>query len=57
VARIGTMIIAYTILVGRPEGKKLFYERIILKFMIKKRVIRVWTEFTWLRIWSSGGTL
>jgi hypothetical protein len=51
------MIIAYTILVGRPEGKKLFYERIILKFMIKKRVIRVWTEFTWLRIWSSGGTL
>jgi hypothetical protein len=28
--------------------------RIILKWLIKKYVVRMWTDFMWLRIGSSG---
>jgi hypothetical protein len=32
-------------------------ERIILKFILKKQDVRVWTGFIWLRIRSSDGFL
>jgi hypothetical protein len=30
--------------------------RIILNWIGKKSVLRLWTRFSWLRIWSSGGS-
>jgi hypothetical protein len=29
--------------------------RILLKWMLKKRNVRVWAAFNWVRIWSSCG--
>jgi hypothetical protein len=33
------------------------YRRIILKRILKKYIVRVWTSFTWLKIGTRGGFL
>jgi hypothetical protein len=38
------------IIVGKPEGK-----RVTLKWILKKRDLRMWIGFKWLKIGSSGG--
>jgi hypothetical protein len=56
VARIG-----YRILGRKPEGKRSLERhvdgRIILEWMLGKECGKVWTEFIWLRIGTSGGLL
>jgi hypothetical protein len=50
-------------LFGKSEGRKPLeihrrrWERIILKRILTKQVLRVWTGFIWLRMGKSGGLL
>jgi hypothetical protein len=30
-------------------------DKVILKWMLKKEGVSLWTGFNWLRIWSNGG--
>jgi hypothetical protein len=59
---MGGIIITYTIFVGKCEGQAHLVDlnedgRVILKYIIKKQVVRVWTEFIWLRISTTIGLL
>jgi hypothetical protein len=46
----------YGISVGKPEGKPVDVDgRIILRWMLKEQGVSVWTAYSWLRIWPSGG--
>jgi hypothetical protein len=59
---MGEMRNAHKMLVGQSEGKIAFGgpsvdERIILKWILKKQGVRVWTRFKWLRIRSSSRLL
>jgi hypothetical protein len=49
-------------LVGKPEGKDHSEDlsadrRIILKWILKKEVGRMWTELIWLNVGTSGGLI
>ena len=51
--------VAYMVLVGKPEGKNHLENqtvdgRIILKRIIRKWDLGVWTGFIWLRIGTGG---
>ena len=49
---------AYSVLVGKPEGKRqLERPRIILRWIFRKWNVGVWTGSTWLRIGTGGGHL
>jgi hypothetical protein len=41
---IGQMINAYYILVGQPEGDPSVDGKMILKWILKKCILRVWTQ-------------
>jgi hypothetical protein len=50
-------------LIGKPEGKRPLGRKaigvvwgIILKTMLKKQDVKLWTGFIWLKIGSSGGS-
>jgi len=52
----------YTILVGKPEGKRPLGNpdvlgRIILRWILRKWEVRAWTGSSWLRIGTGGGLL
>jgi len=52
----------WRVLAGKPKGKKLLLELgvegcIILKWSLKKKDVRAWTGFNWLRLGSSGRIL
>jgi hypothetical protein len=52
----------YRVLVGKPEGKRPLGspgvdERIILRWIFRKRGVEAWTGSSWLRIWTGGGHL
>jgi hypothetical protein len=54
----------YKPLVGKPEGNRSLWrqgpsadDRIMLRYILMKWCVRVWTGFNWLRIGSSGGLL
>jgi hypothetical protein len=53
------MKIAYRILFGICEEKRCSesYRRMILKLVLKKLGVRVWTVFIWLRTGTVGGLL
>jgi hypothetical protein len=61
VARMGEMINAYTILVGKPEDKRPLgrprcrWEDI--KMGLRKQGLMVWIGFVWLRIGTGGELL
>jgi hypothetical protein len=62
VARTGVRRGAYSVLVGRPEGKTPNVDlgidgRIILKWISMKWVGKAWTGLIWLRIGTGGGLL
>jgi len=62
VARIGEMRNVYKILVGKTEGKRPLGRRSsrwegILEGVLKKQDGRLWTGFSWPRIWTCGGLL
>jgi hypothetical protein len=49
---------AYKSLLRKPEGKRTWetcYDRILLKRILIKWELRVWTGFVWLKMWSGGG--
>jgi hypothetical protein len=51
---------AYTILVGKDEGKKLFGTarnrcEVILKWILKEYILGALTGFRWIRIYSNNG--
>jgi hypothetical protein len=53
---------AYTILVGKPEGKRTLGRprrrwEDILKFILRKKGWRVWTRLIWLRTGTGGRLL
>jgi hypothetical protein len=52
---------AYRILVGKAAGKRLFGGRMcrrrIIKLIVKKSGINIWTGFNWRRMGSSYGLL
>jgi hypothetical protein len=53
---------AYTIVVGKPEGKRLLGRlgvdgRLLLKWILDKQVVMIRTELICLRIGTSGGLL
>jgi hypothetical protein len=59
-ACVGKMSNAYTVLVGKPEGKRLFRRcghRWMIDLVLGKEGDKVWTGCTWLRIGCSGGLL
>jgi len=51
----------YRVLVRRPEGKRPFARPgrngMVMKWILKKWDVGVWTGFIWLRIWAGGGHL
>jgi len=62
VARMGEMRNAYKISVGKPDetghsGELGVDGKVILKWFLQKQGEKVWTEFIWLRIRTSGGLL
>jgi hypothetical protein len=62
VARMGKKRNAYSILVGKPEGKRPLGNldvrgRIILEGILQRYDGVVWTGLIWLRIATSGGSL
>jgi len=51
---------AYRVLIGKPEGNNRLEhirvdKKIILKWILKDQVGRVWTGFIWLKIRISNG--
>jgi hypothetical protein len=53
---------AYKILVGKPEGgdqsEDLYIDgKIILECILGKYGEKLWTEFVWIRVGTSGGLL
>jgi len=58
VAHMGEGRGAYSVLVGKPEGKRqLERPRIILRWIFRKWNVGVWTGSSWLRIGTGGGHL
>jgi hypothetical protein len=53
----------YKILVGKPEGKRLFVKnrgehwRMVLNCMLRKYGVSTWVGFIWIRIGPNGGLL
>jgi hypothetical protein len=51
----------YRVLVGKPEGKRLYLEdpgvvgRIIFRWIFRKWDVGAWTGLIWLRIGAVGG--
>jgi hypothetical protein len=61
-ARMGRMKNAYRILVGNPEGKRLLRRpdhrwEDNIRMDLREIGEKLWTEFIWLRIGTSGGLL
>jgi hypothetical protein len=62
-ARVGEERVVHRVLVGKPEGKRPFWQdqdvdgRIILRFIFKKLEGVVGTGWSWLRIGTGGGHL
>jgi hypothetical protein len=59
---MGETINAYRKLIGKPEVKRQIWSlsgngKVILKLILKKMGLRMWTGLNWLRIGSSGGLL
>jgi hypothetical protein len=53
---------AYSILVGKPEGKRHLQDlgidgRVILEWILGKQFEKVWSRIMWLRIGPSDGLL
>ena len=62
VARTGKTKDVYRVLVGKPEGKNHLGDpsvdgRIILRSILRKWDVGVWTGSSWLRIGTDGGHL
>jgi len=63
VTRIGERRGVCRVLVGKPEGKRPLgrprrrWERIILRWILSKQDVGLWTETSWLRIGTGGGHL
>jgi hypothetical protein len=60
--RPGEMRNAYKILVGKPEGNKVFRRskldgRTILKWVLRKYGVRAWIGLIWLRIGTGSGIM
>jgi len=52
----------YRVLVGKPEGKRLFEEpgvdgRILIRWIFRKWEVGAWTGWIWLKIGTGGGHL
>ena len=52
----------YRVLVGKPEGSSRWGDpgvdgSIILRWIFRKRVVRLWTGSSWLRIGTGDGHL
>ena len=61
-SRVGERRGAYTVLVGKPEGKNYFQDpdidgRIILRWIFRKLNGEKWTGLIWIRIGTGGGQL
>ena len=56
VARMGERRGLYRVLVGKPEGKRPL-GMIILRWIIRKWDVVLWTGSSWLRIGTGGGRL
>jgi len=62
VARVGERRDVYRVLVGKPEGKIHLGDpgvdgRMILRWILRKWYVGVWTGSSWLRIGTVGGHL
>ena len=62
VARMGERRGVYRVLVGKPEGKNHLGDpgidgKIILRWILRKYDVVVWTGSIWLRIGTGGGHL
>jgi hypothetical protein len=57
VARIGERRCVYVVFVGNPEGDPGVGGRIILRFIVRKWDLGVWTGSSWLRIETGGKQL
>jgi hypothetical protein len=53
---MGDMKNVYTMLVGKPEGK-VPPERLILKHVLNKWDMRMWSEFIWYLVHGRSGRL
>jgi uncharacterized protein (UPF0128 family) len=58
----GQNINAYRIMVGKTQGQTNFEVlradgRMILKLILKKKYVRSWTQYIWVRIKASSGRL
>jgi hypothetical protein len=51
---MGKIRMVYKLLVGKLEGKRPL-ERVIIKWILKRMSLRMWTGFNWLKVGSSGG--
>ena len=61
-ARMGESRCVYRVLVGKPEGKRLFEEpgvdgRILIRWIFRKWEVGAWTGWIWLKIGTGGGHL
>jgi len=59
VARMGEGTGVYRVLVGKPKGKRPLEDpgadgRIILRWILRKWDVGVWTASSWLRIGTGG---
>jgi hypothetical protein len=57
VSCMGELKNVYKILVGKPEGRHSIDEMTILKWILRKKDLRMWIGFIWLRICTRGGFL
>ena len=60
IARIGESILVYTVLMGKPEGKRPHERprldgRITLRWVFRKWYAGTWTGSSWLEIRTGGG--
>jgi hypothetical protein len=61
VAGMGELRSAYKILIGKREGRRSLqrprHGKIVLKYILKRYSVSMWSRFSWLRIGSSGWLL
>jgi hypothetical protein len=60
VTRLGEIINAYKIFVGKPEGRDHAENIGVDGMIISERILRkygdiMWTRLIWITIWTSGG--